>query len=562
VAKINNLSNELLNFRKQENFPVASFLLPSFARKPILAFYDFARQTDEIADSPTLPQQEKLLQLREVYSHLESETPNPKYPYLEPLIAHAKAGDFSLRHCKALIEAFIQDAENPEYHNFEELLDYCQRSAASVGRVVLESSHEFSADMRASDLICSVLQVLNHLQDLRADYINLNRVYFSRDYFPDITDLAFDKETEAVKIFKKDILRRLNILLQSAQNLPKTINSFRLRAEVQTIINVCKALEVKLSRNDIMRKRVELTKAEKIECMLNGVMEAMKGHYERHEKRLLPKNSGSSFFLPMLKLPANKKHAIYAIYQFCRAIDNITDDNETIAASEKKLEFWRDEIERIYSDDTTDIPVHPVSRALERYTKIYNIPKQYFIEVIEGQLLDLSGQMVRPNIQLFEDYCYKVASAVGLLSVRIFGYKPENEEKVEEFAIHLGHALQIINIMRDVHEDAGKGRIYLPFEIVQGTALEKVTPHDLFIKFSAYKKDLQPIFQKLGERVEQHLAQSDSALPQEERDNMKVAILMRKVYETYFRKMQKKQFIFEKPSIKISLFEKIKLFLS
>jgi phytoene/squalene synthetase len=552
---MHNLNSEILDFKKRENFPVASIFLPKAARKPILAFYNFARITDEIADSKTLPQTEKLAQLNAIYTDLQNQNLSTKFGFLQPLFIHTKNGDICIKNCLALLEAFIQDVQNPEYNNFDDLLKYCRKSAASVGRIVLEACEEYAADFDASDKICSILQILNHLQDLKADYANLQRLYFAKNSL-NLEDLKLEHETIKTMEFKTNVLNEVKLLLDSAKHLPQTISSIRVRIEIQTIINICYCLHEKLLSNNIMQKRVELTNLEKITCVLKALPVDMFGAKNKNIRH----KTKSSFFAPLLKLPHEKQQAMFSFYAFCHEVDDVVDERASDVEANNNLNFWINEIEQIYSTNSLSYPTHPIAKALIKPIAKYNLQKKYFLEIIQGQFLDLQNSFkTPPSDKLFEDYCYKVASCVGLVAVDVFGYAEHNKNKIEQFAINLGHALQIINIMRDVEEDAERGRIYIPQSLIQNTKLANITPEDLYKNFKNYKPELQNILKSLAKKVEYYFEQSDKNLPPAELNNMKVALLIRKVYESYFNKMKTNNFIFEKSQIKLSNIEKFKI---
>ena len=160
-----------------ENFPVGSFLIPPDCRPHVHAFYLFARKADDIADSPTIPAAEKVARLQAASDALgkdEAALPDWAVPYHRSLIETGCPA----QNGRDLLSAFIQDATKLRYADWDDLMDYCQRSAASVGRVMMdihgESRH---ADIEGSDALCNALQVLNHLQDCGEDYLALDRVY-------------------------------------------------------------------------------------------------------------------------------------------------------------------------------------------------------------------------------------------------------------------------------------------------------------------------------------------------------------------------------------------------
>lgn len=166
------------------------------------------------------------------------------------------------------------------------------------------------------------------------------------------------------------------------------------------------------------------------------------------------KKSKTNFYYSFLFLPKEKRDAIFTVYSFCRHSDDLVDANISIDQSRLQLDQWRQELEDCYHGN----PRHPILRALQPVVERFKIPKQYFHDLIDGMEMDL----VKTRYETFEElnkYCYHAASVVGLICIEIFGY---NSEKTKEYAIDLGKALQLTNIMRDVGEDAQKDRIYLP----------------------------------------------------------------------------------------------------
>ncbi|MFM8758914.1 MAG: presqualene diphosphate synthase HpnD, partial [Methylophilaceae bacterium] len=166
--------------------------------------------------------------------------------------------------------------------------------------------------------------------------------------------------------------------------------------------------------------------------------------------------SGSSFYYSFLFLPTAKRQAITALYAFCREVDDIADECQDIQTAYTKLNWWRDEITRLYAGQ----PQHPVSHALSPAIKQYQLAQELFMEIIDGMQMDLEQDRYQ-NFSQLQLYCYRVASVVGLLSAEIFGYQ---NRKTLKYAHDLGLAFQLTNIIRDVGEDARRGRIYLPLD--------------------------------------------------------------------------------------------------
>ena len=168
----------------------------------------------------------------------------------------------------------------------------------------------------------------------------------------------------------------------------------------------------------------------------------------------LTRKSRSNFFYAFLCLPRAQREAIYACYAFCRIVDDAVDLGQDRAAQRAELQRWRDEIARVYEGR----PEHPAGQRLQVAIRKFPIPRVALEEIITGVEMDMS----HPTYETFEalyPYCYRVASAVGLCCIEIFGY---TDARAREYAVNLGVALQLTNIMRDVHADARVGRVYLP----------------------------------------------------------------------------------------------------
>jgi phytoene synthase len=169
--------------------------------------------------------------------------------------------------------------------------------------------------------------------------------------------------------------------------------------------------------------------------------------------------SGTSFFWAMRFLPKAKREAIFAVYAFCREVDDIADGEMTQEAKRGALQDWRAEIERLYAG----APTGEVTRALLEPVRQYSLEKDAFIAIIDGMQMDADGPICAPSAANLELYCARVAGAVGLLCVRIFGMAGTEGRRLADT---LGRALQLTNILRDLHEDALLGRLYLPQELL------------------------------------------------------------------------------------------------
>lgn len=245
-----------------ENFPVASWLLPKPARGAVLRFYSLARNADDIADSPALPAHEKTALLSHLQQAVRDGNTAVAPEWARGYIADTVAGISDPQHGIDLLTAFLQDAKQNRYMHMPELLEYCRYSAAPVGRVVLESSSETQADVEAADALCAVLQLINHLQDCKADYQQLNRIYLPKDWMQQhgVTESMLDADTTcpALRAVFAQYLDTCRDLLATARRLPPTVRHRRLRLELALILELAHVLVDKLSREDVLQKQVKI----------------------------------------------------------------------------------------------------------------------------------------------------------------------------------------------------------------------------------------------------------------------------------------------------------------
>lgn len=187
------------------------------------------------------------------------------------------------------------------------------------------------------------------------------------------------------------------------------------------------------------------------------------------EMRRIVRDSGSSFYWPMRLLPRERRTAMHAVYAFCRAVDDIADGPAPAAEKRRALEGWRAELDRVHGG----APRTAVGRALAAAVARFGLARADLAAVIEGVEMDVSGAAHAPDLATLELYCARVAGAVGLLSVRVFG---ADSEAARRGALALGHAMQLTNILRDLSEDAARGRLYLPREILQRHGIATADP--------------------------------------------------------------------------------------
>jgi phytoene synthase len=261
------------------------------------------------------------------------------------------------------------------------------------------------------------------------------------------------------------------------------------------------------------------------------------------------RRSGSSFLLPMLLLPRAKREAMLALYAFCRETDDVADEVPDLAQALGLLDAWREEIAALYRGE----PRHPVTLALVEPVERFGLAQRHFLGILDGFNMDRGGAMVRPTMAELERYCHCVASCVGLLSVEIFGYR---SPRIPEFAEPLGQAFQLTNILRDVREDAERGRIYLPIELLKREGIDHLPPAELLKSEGARR-----ICVELGALARKRFALADAALPPEERRAMRSALLMRGVYEAYLDRIEARGFRLDLPRVRFGAGRKLMLVL-
>lgn len=236
--------------------------------------------------------------------------------------------------------------------------------------------------------------------------------------------------------------------------------------------------------------------------------------------------AGSSFYWAMRFLPERKRDALFAIYAFCREVDDIADGDLSREGKILALDRWHQQVEEMFAGRAGQ----PITRALLPAIATYALRKKDFIAVIEGMEMDARGPIIAPTLEELDLYCDRVASAVGRLCTRVFG---ETSNAGEGVATYLGRALQLTNILRDVEEDAGIGRLYLPAEYL---ALEKIkitTPTEIIAD-----DRLPGVMARVGAMAEHAFADTEMALAGCSKRAMKPAIIMMMVYRKHLDRLR------------------------
>jgi phytoene synthase len=265
--------------------------------------------------------------------------------------------------------------------------------------------------------------------------------------------------------------------------------------------------------------------------------------------RAITRKSASNLALAFILLPRPKRDAMSALYAFCREVDDVADE-ESVPAEQRRAQLadWREDIRRACENGS---PQLPVIRELQPVIREFHLPFVSFDDIIKGCEMDLEHSRYE-NFAGLSLYCYRVASAVGLLSIQIFGFKNEG---CYDYATHLGHALQLTNILRDVREDAGRGRIYLPLE-----ELKKFNVTEDEILRGVYSSRYRDLAASIAAKARHHYRLARELLPPEDRRAMVAAELMGSVYWQLLRKLEARQFnVFSEERIRLRKAQKLAL---
>ena len=263
----------------------------------------------------------------------------------------------------------------------------------------------------------------------------------------------------------------------------------------------------------------------------------------------ITQKSASNLALAFILLPQPKRDAMSALYAFCREVDDVADeDSAPVEQRREQLAAWRQDI-KLACDGQT--PRFPTNRELQPVIRQFGLRFEFFDELIKGCEMDLVTLRYQDFEQL-ELYCYRVASAVGLLSIEIFGYQ---NPATRDYAIYLGKALQLTNILRDVKNDALRGRIYLP-----QAELEKHGISEREILDSKYSDRYRALAGGVAQRAKNFYRLAQKTLPPEDRKSMVAAELMGSVYWQLLQKLERGKFnVFATQPLKLSKPHKLAL---
>ncbi len=243
------------------------------------------------------------------------------------------------------------------------------------------------------------------------------------------------------------------------------------------------------------------------------------------EARRIAVESGSSFYWPMRLLPPERRDAMFAIYAFCRVVDDIADGDLPPQDKAEALAGWRAEVGRVVEGR----PQTAIGLALLEACGLYGLDRTDLEAVIDGVAMDLSGESQTPDMATLTLYCRRVAGAVGLLSIKVFG---DDSPAARQGAVALGHAMQLTNILRDVGDDAAQGRLYLPRDLLVEHGIAVTDPAAVVARPA-----VAAVCAELGGIAAQRFADAEAAFAGCDRRALRPAFAMMEVYRLLLRRM-------------------------
>lgn len=530
---------------RDENFPVASLLLSRDLRAPVLAFYRFVRQADDIADSPDLAAEDKLRALDDLERALVGA--DSAVPAAATLAAIGPRHPAGPEQARLMLGAFRQDVTQRRYADWDGLLAYCERSANPVGRFLLRLHGEAPAADAPADALCTALQILNHLQDLVPDRECLDRIYLPEPWMARAggEDRFFAPEPSPGRRAVLDAaLARVDALIDEADALVPRLKSRRLAAQSGVTVALARRLAAKLRTADPVLGRVALTSADFAGGFGLGLLRA--AHPASRDAALTGRTvarSGSSFKLGMSSLSGERRRAINAVYAYCRVIDDIADGAEPPQEKRRALARWRREIEGLSEASPT-----PIGRELAFAAARFGLPVDELHALLDGMETDAAERVRLPDDEALERYCRRVAGAVGVLSIHIFG-----TPGATDFAVTLGRTLQLVNVLRDIDEDAAMDRVYVPLARLRGASPDE--PAAALVRHP----DFAGACADLAQRAADGFAAADQMIVWLDRRRLRPAILMMEAYRAVFERMRARGWDERGPRPRLTRADKLRL---
>ena len=515
-----------LSTHHYENFNVVSWLLPRELHQHFYNLYAYCRWADDLGDE--VPDTQRALQLldwweRELDLCYEGRPSHAVFVALRETIV---AKDIPRQPFADLLKAFRQDQTVKRYPTWESVLDYCVYSANPVGRLVLYlCGYRDEHRQKLSDATCTALQLANFWQDVSRD-LEKGRIYIPLDaaagHNVSEADIVSRRFSQNYVALMKDLIARARELFDEGLPLARQVEG-KLSVDLEMFsrggLAVLDAIETQ--GYDTLNRRPSVSKTKQA-SLLGGVLLSQIFSRKRRSAELrnagasappaaaaekardstlgatdgadlaqsyescwdLAREAHSNFYYAFFLLPKTKRDGIAALYAFMRLVDNVADDGDDLAAKQRGLAKWRAALDEAiggygaFVDGSSALELESapsrasdVLPALADTMRRFNMPARYLHDQISGAEMDLTVHSY-PTFDRLREYCYRVAGTVGLTCTHIFGFK---DPRALDLAEKLGLAFQLTNIIRDVNEDAERGRVYLPDEDL---ARFNVSPQD------------------------------------------------------------------------------------
>jgi phytoene synthase len=566
-----------------ENFTVGSFLLPRALRRHVAAIYAFARAADDMADEGDLAREERLARLDAWEWALdEAYRGRPTEPVFVALADTAVRFAIPITPFRRLLRAFRGDVDFRPFATFEDLRAYCRDAADPVGHLILYLfGHGDERRQTLSDRVCTGLQLANFWQDVLVD-ARKGRVYVPREdlerFGVSEDDLLHGRDDAPVRALLAFEVERARAHLVEGLALADTVEP-RLAREVRMFAGGGLAILDRIEADGFATsvRRPALSKADKAGVLLRGLLgrgalgaraageRARRAHAARAQQpagalhhldgprlqaaydfcRDVTQRSSSNFFSAFKLLGPVQRDALVAVYAFCRFVDDVADDARS-RDPQALLDLWRGELANVYGGT----PTRKIGVALVDAVARFGLERRHFEDILRGVEMDLTARRYLTFEQL-EEYCYLVASAVGLLCIEIFGY---SDPAARGYAVDLGLAFQITNILRDVEEDAQRGRIYLPLEDLRQFGVEEEE-----LLAGRYSPKIAALLAFECGRARAFYLRAHGTLPPEDRRSLAVAEAMCAIYERLLHRIEARRFDVFGRRIALPAYEKVGL---
>ena len=497
-----------------ENFNVVSWLLPRELHQHFYNLYAYCRWADDLGDE--IPEKTRALELldwweRELDACYEG---RPSHAVFIALAQTVRAKEIPRQPFADLLKAFRQDQTVKRYATWESVLDYCLYSANPVGRLVLYlCSYRDEARQRLSDATCTALQLANFWQDVSRD-LEKDRIYIPLDIAArhgvseaDIVSRRFNSSYVALM---KELISATRALFEEGLPLARQVEG-KLRVDLEMFSRGGMAVLDAIEREgyDTLNRRPALSKWKQarllagtlIRSLFSGKVAAQSrpsqpavapaaasrgpapsevdtaGQKEVADSyaacHQIARQARSNFYYAFFLLPKPKRDGLAALYAFMRLVDDVADQGLDIAAKQRSLAKWRAAFDEAvggygaFLDGSAALSFESAPRraaevlpALADTMRRFRMPARYLHDLISGAEMDLTVRSY-PTFDRLREYCYRVAGTVGLTCTHVFGFR---DPRALDLAEKLGLAFQLTNIIRDVHEDATLGRVYIPEE--------------------------------------------------------------------------------------------------